>query len=313
MRLLAAGNGRPQVAGRSWGACLIAGAALLTVAVLVRRGGDCFAGFSLKPAGPALGHRALPTAASALRQGDTVAVYGGGSPIELIVVSLLLELGYTPRPLCSKAVPDLYTSMGVEGHILSSDGPLAAAGGLVLADEGPRSGLLAELVRRLAAGGPLSRVALLSNSKYTGGFSGLFSGASEREEAESSVKEACEAVAAEWTVVRSGRLRGGGPKVQSAHSLPQAFYDSFEDTVLGPTAGLDEEVFDLVQRGIRVGEVGGGFFGHVGVPQTNRLAAAMALTSSLALAEAARSTIGVASTESSESFKTDFDWAAAFR
>jgi len=248
---------------------------------------------------------------AALKPGDEVMVHGRGGPVEFIVVSMLRELGYVPRPLCSKAAMGLYEEKGVKGHVFGGSEPMPAVTGLVFADEDLQPEVAGALVRKLAQSGPLSRVAMLSNHRYAGGFNGLFSGGTERDELEAATRKVCEDAGAEWTVVRTGTLRGGGPKTYSAHCLPESFYSSFGDTALGPTAGIDEEYYDLTSRGIQVGDIAGGFLGNIGVPQTNRIAVGMALAGSLALDEAAGNIFGITSTESKESFNMDFDWAAA--
>jgi len=251
---------------------------------------------------------------AALQAGDTVMVLGGGGPLAEITVSMLRGLEYVPRPVCNARFVDEWKSRGVEAYVFGGPEPMPASAGLLCASEGPvQPEVVTACIRRLADTGPLSRVGLLSTLPRGGGMLGLFgdSPAAKRNAAEAEVLEACARAGAEWTVVRVGRLRGGGAGSGSIHSLPRSFYDNFGDTLLGPTAGMEEELFDMKQRGLQVGDVDGGPL-SLDVPTTGRIVAATALSGSLGSAEAAGKRIGIASKEAEEEPSED-DWAAAFR
>jgi len=250
-----------------------------------------------------------------LTAGDTVLVLGGGGPLAQITVSMLRGLGYIPRPACNEKLVDMWKDQGVAAYVFGGAEPLPAAAGLLCASEAPvQPQVVCACVRRLAQSGPLSRVSLLSALPRGGGLTGLFgdSPVAKRDAAEAEVLEACTDAGVEWTVVRVGRLRGGGTGTGSVHCLPRAFYDSFaEDGLLGPTAGMEEEIFDLQRRGLRLGDVDGGPLG-LDVPTAGRVLAATALSSSLGLAEAAGKRLGVAS-EVAEKGPSEDEWVSAFR
>ncbi|CAE8610495.1 unnamed protein product [Polarella glacialis] len=253
---------------------------------------------------------AAVTMRAALKPGDAVMVIGMNSPgwpTSKIAASMLNSLGYRARPVVSKATDQwaAFADSGIKGYVFGSSEPLPACSGLVLANEiGCPADKLVACVRGLAALGQLSRVALLSRPCVSG-----------QAEVEAEVVEACERAGAEWTIVQTGNLRGGGPASRSKHSCGQEIYDAVQERgVLGPTAGIEEELFDLKQRGLRVGAVAGFGLGPFSfqVPATSRILAASALVESLSLPEAANQIIGTASSEAEEE-PSSADWHAAFR
>lgn len=249
-----------------------------------------------------------------MQAGDTVLVLGGGGPLPEITVKMLKGTGYIPRPACNQKFVQVWKDEGVDAYVFGGSEPLPAAAGLVCSSEAPlQPEVVAACVRRLADSGSLSRVALLSVQPRGGGLTGLFgdSPVAKRNSIEDEILEVCAKVGVEWTVVRVGKLRGGGTGTDSPYCLPRSFYDSIGDGLLGPTGGMEEEIFDFQQRGLRVGDVDGGPLG-LDVPTTGRVTAATALVSSLGSAEAAGRRIGVASAEATVAPSED-EWAAAFR
>lgn len=232
-----------------------------------------------------------------------------------IVVRMLKGAGYIPRPACNQKFVEMWKNEGVDAYVFGGPEPIPAVAGLLCASEVPlQPEVVTACVRRLADSGPLSRVALLSLAPRGAGLTGLFgeSPIEKRDAAEAEVVEACSKVGAEWTVVRAGRLRGGGTGTDSPYCLPRSFYETLkEDGLLGPTAGMEEEIFDIQQRGLRVGSVDGGPLG-LDVPTTGRVLAAAALSSALGSAEARGKRIGVASAEA-KGAPGEEEWAAAFQ
>lgn len=261
-----------------------------------RRGSAAFVGSSAPRAPPRDAQRG-PLAREALSQGDAVMVVGLVSkswPTTKIAISMLKEKGYVLRPVVAKATDmEEVLGPGIEGYVFGSGEAMPSVKALVIADEAPtKPEVVTAFVRRLADSGPLSRVTMLARPN-----------GEKWEAAVGALKSACEAAGVEWSVVDVGRLRGGGSGTLSKHALGSIVYD-VGGGLLG-TDELEEESFDISNRGMDVGDVSFVSFGPFGSkpPDTNRLLAAAALVESLALDEAAGGTIGLISP------KVEFDQA----
>lgn len=270
-----------------------------------------FVGNSFRMAGQP---RAKSITMRALKPGDSVMVVGlvsKGWPTSKIAVSMLRSLGYKVWAVVGKSSDVEMLSEGVEGYVFGAGEPLPAVDGLVIADEVPlKPEVITAFVRRLSDSGQLSRVALMSRPVIDN-----------FEQANVALKAACDSAGIEWTLVHVGSLRGGGPATKSPHCTDDRVYGVWEG-LLG-TGTLEEESFDLTDRGLQVGDVTPIVFGPFStkVAPTSRLLAASALAESLCLDEAAGKTIGVSSKKEDESSAKSFvfqtptaaEWATAFR
>jgi len=213
-------------------------------------------------------------------------------PTTKIALSMLKEKDYAVRPVVSASTnKEEVLGPGVDGYVFGGGEALPAVSGLVIGDEAPtKPEVVTAFIRRLADAGPLSRVTMLARPN-----------GEEWEAAVAALKSTCEAAGIEWSVVNVGRLRGGGPQTLSPHSVGEFVYD-VGGGLLG-TDELEEESFDITNRGMEIGDVSYTSFGPFSTkaPDTNRLLAAAALVESLSLDEAAGRSIGLISP------KVDFD------
>jgi hypothetical protein len=236
-------------------------------------------------------------AREALKKGDAVMVVGLVSkawPTAKIVTSMLKEQEYEVRPVVAKNVNvEEVIGPGIEGYVFGAGEEMPAVSGLVIADEMPtKPEVVTAFVRKLASVGPLSRVVMMS--KQSG---------EEWEAAVDALKSTAEAAGVEWSIVNVGKLRGGGSQTLSKHSAGSVVYE-----VGGGLLGVDEleeESFDLTNRGMEVGDVSVQQFGifSTKMPDTNRLLAADALAQSLSMDEPVGRSIGILSP------KVEFDQA----
>lgn len=240
--------------------------------------------------------RARTALAAALQKGDTVMVAGptGRWPTSQVVVSMLKAKDMNVRPIVPKGMLEVFGD-NAQGYIFGGEEPVPSAEGLVIADEEqPEPKVMTAFVRRLKAAGPLKRVALLTRPSRDSSTEG-----------EKALIEACKAAGVAWTVVRTGKLRGGGPRTNSPHALPADVYEWVPDSFfLGPRS-MEEELFDMDTRGMEDSDVSG--FLNLGVPDTNRVTAAMALVESLFMEDAEGKGIGIESTKD-KTFPGNVDW-----
>jgi len=245
---------------------------------------------------------------AALQKGDTVMVAGAVSGTGQLVVSILKELGLVPRPLVNQVLDGQRIFGGdVKGFVYGGEEPLPEASGLVITDEkGLEPKLVGACIRQLARSGHLSRVALLSAKQPVSPLTSLFGGGDvpSMEDLENQAIKDCESVDVEWTIVRTGFLRGGGPRSDSKHSLGSGVYTQYADSV----TSLEEELFDLQMKSFKVGEIEENIFSK---PQTSRLIAASGLAESLLSDSMGKRRMGITSVKGDE-LPSSLEWEAAF-